>query len=550
MDKFKKTLKTYPITGSLRQDISEDVMPPDNFSVVENFVYRKEGEAASRDGFLKSIETTPFPNPRLFSYGNQLLSSSNKRLNRFDFREETSVFKNNFINLKNDFFFISQKERDIFFPSILRVNDIIHYGYVFQDRVYVKQFDTVEEIISSEETALDQQAFISGFKLMNYGGEVHIVYSAGDNIYVNTVGNEKSGRVTLNVPNLEDFDVLNGSQIHYKDGSENEKFRPFLGTVFGTEQRSTGDSVSSDDTFIVGGDRAFGFRKWVGFRLNGRDYEVGWARYTGMIIVNSDGDIVSKINSAQTPIQDRPDIKTKTPYITIAATNSAYIPLFFSGQAEFDGSEISRPIGVGLLKINEADSDVQSSTLNNHMMFAGSSLNLYDGENFVEYGFTKRPEASLTSITVPERTAPREVPEVQEGDYQVNATMDKFDSLYHTAPFSFSVGSSSSGIGYVKGSIGSITAGDSELHIDGFEIESVVYNTTIKAIEVTLNKIGVVGAFKIGDVDYKIDDRTVVNNKSARKTLYCSTSFCIWSNLYISNATYEYLSNNSTFRNY
>lgn len=525
MDKFKKTLKAYPITSGMRQDISQDVMPPDTLSLVENFVYRKEGEAVSRDGFQKIIETSPYPNPRLFSYGNQLLSSSNKRLNIFDFREETSLLKNRFINLKNDFFFISQKERDIFYPSILRVNDIIHYGYVFQDRVYVKEFDTVQEIISSEETALDQQDFISGLKLMSYGGEVHIVYSAGSNIYVNKVGNNKGDRVTLNVPNLEDFDVLNGSQIHYKDGTNIQKFRLFLGTSFGTEQRSGGDTISSDDNFIVGGDRAFGFRKWVGFRLNGLNYEVGWARYTGMIVVNEEGDIVSKINSAQTPIMDRPDIKTKTPYVTIDATNSTYIPLFFSGQAEFDGSEISRPIGIGLLKITEADSDVQSSTLNNHMMFAGSSLNLYDGENFVEYGFTKRPEASLTSITVPERTAPREVPEVQEGDYQENITMDKFNSLYNEQSFTFSVGVNSTGVGYVKGSIGSISSGSADLHIDGFEVESIIYNTTIKAIEVTLNKIGVVGAFQIDSADYKIDDRTVQSNKSVGRHYTAQPAF-------------------------
>ena len=531
MDKFKKTRATYPITGSMRQDLSEDVLPPDNYSLVENFVYRKEGEVSSRNGFLKIIDTEqPYDTPRLFTYGNQLLLSADKKFNRIDFRESEPVFKNNFTNLKNDFFFISQKERDIFFPSILKVGEILHYGYVFKDQVFVKQFDMVQEVISDVETGLDKQTNISALSLMSYESNVYIVYSSGDNIYVNQVGNKEFQRVTLTVADLKEFTILNGNQIHYIDNSGVQNYVSFLGSVFSAA--TTSDNVfPADDTLTVDGNRAFGFRKWSSFTYKGEFYDIGWARYTGMIVVNSNGDVVSKINSAQTPIQDRPDIKTSTPFITFR--DSVYVPVFFSGQAEFEGGNVTRPIGVGLLKITEAESDVQSTTLNNHMIFAGSSLNLYDGENFVEYGFTRRPEASLTSITVPERTAPREVPDVQEGDYSTNATMDAFQSVYHTTSFTIVAGKGSSGVGYTKGAEGSISSGSADLNLANHEIESIIFNPTIDAIEVKANRLTVLGAFQINGIDYKVDDRTTVNNKSIARHYTVQPTF-------VSGQTYSF----------
>ena len=511
MDKFKKARATYPITGGLRQDISQDVLTPDNYAVVENLVYRKEGEAVSRNGYKKLFQTSNYPTPRLFNYENQLLLSSNKRFNRIDFRDKNEVFKNNFINFKSEFFFISQKERDIFFPSILKVGDIIFYGYVFKDRVYVKQFDTVQKIINVEETPFDQEDNISGLSLMNIENEVFVVYSSGNNIYVNKYGNTKSARVELRLTNLRDFVVLNGDEIHYEDTSGVKNFVKFNGTTFEAPATST-ETIVEDTTFTAGGTRVFGFRKWASFQYQGGAYQIGWTPYVGMVIVDTNGDIVTKINSTQTPVRDRPDITTKTPFIEISG--SIYVPLFFSGQAEFEDGTSIRPVGVGLLRLEQGESDVQATTLNNHMLFAGSSLNLYDGENFVEYGFSRRPNLNFTSVTVPERTSPLTVPEVQEGDYETNVTVDRFDSLYNTQSFTFRAASDSSGVGYKEGTLGAITSGTPDLSLDTFKIESIIYNTSIKAIEVTFNKIGVVGAFQIGGTDYKIDDRVIVNNKT------------------------------------
>ena len=511
MDKFKKARATYPITGGLRQDISQDVLTPDNYAVVENLVYRKEGEAVSRNGYKKLFQTSNYPTPRLFNYENQLLLSSNKRFNRIDFRDKNEVFKNNFINFKSEFFFISQKERDIFFPSILKVGDIIFYAYVFKDRVYVKQFDTVQKIINVEETPFDQEDNISGLSLMNIENEVFVVYSSGNNIYVNKYGNTKSARVELRLTNLRDFVVLNGDEIHYEDTSGVKNFVKFNGTTFEAPATST-ETIIDDTTFTAGGTRVFGFRKWASFQYQGGAYQIGWTPYVGMVIVDANGDIVTKINSTQTPVRDRPDITTKTPFIEISG--SIYVPLFFSGQAEFEDGTSIRPVGVGLLRLEQGESDVQATTLNNHMLFAGSSLNLYDGENFVEYGFSRRPNLNFTSVTVPERTSPLTVPEVQEGDYETNVTVDRFDSLYNTQSFTFRAASDSSGVGYKEGTLGAITSGTPDLSLDTFKIESIIYNTSIKAIEVTFNKIGVVGAFQIGGTDYKIDDRVIVNNKT------------------------------------
>ena len=531
MDRFRKGRVSYPLTGGLRQDISQDVLEVSSFSATKNIIYKKQSEAVSRDRIREVLETNSNENLNLMKYENQMLLSDNSSFKRIDLRERRDVFKSDFKRIETEYFPISQKERDVLYPSITRIGTLIYYGYVYNDSVFIKIFDTEQNTIVEQEVKFDDQMGIKGLSLFAVDSECYFAYITSSTVYVNRYGNTMAGRVFLRVSpenELVDFRVFmtpgtNQEALYYRIGYENPTVRrlnihtPLTGitSVAGNQSlsfvpdREVVPTISENNSTTT----LFGYRLWSSFSFNNETYRVVWTPHTGTFIIDANGNTLAKLNSGQVPIRDRSDILTFTESVTIG--DDVFLPIFSSGQVEYDSGIVNRPIGVGLLKVKNELPNIQSSVLNRHMLISGSSINAYDGENFTEYGFSKRPQIRLGSggVTFPERTQARIVPDLTKSSTTLNLNLTKERSDFNRSPFTFRAEETATFVGFGDG-FGSTTS-SRFLSTTGKFVDSVRFNKSINAIEIIFNdNTKLVGGFTIDGTYYKIDERTEVNNKS------------------------------------
>lgn len=518
---YEEQFFTSPISGQETEGVSDDVLPLPQFRKLENFVYEKEGEVSLRRNL--TLLTNFFQdNPiQLFAYKNQLLVIGEKSIYRYDETQQEFSKIFNKENIKINLDLISQKERDILYPSIFFIGDICYIFYFSDKRILYKKFDVREKQVNQAEDVLESNIEISGISSGSYNNNLYYSYSTENQLFVKQIEGENNSirQFTANNP-IVDHKIV-GNRVYY---NTEDNTSHILNEVFTGSSTTHVEDLTFRDNFsevqtLGGGFKLFDFRIWSEFILDGNEYQLIWTPEIGMFIINNKGIIIAKFNSNFVPLVFEDKMKfigdPKTVNLNDGRRDIVYIPVLQAGQDEFgtgeDSRTVVRPLNIALLSIWISNDTVETGIANDQMLIAGEQLTYYDGERIVEQGFAERPKINITSnpnsfirntIDIPITTDTETVEEKS-----IKYTQRKEIGFYYNSnTFRIMVNESGDIVGY-RQSLGSLISGETLLSLfdqssnletkTNIMVTDIFYDSINRYLAVQLSENAKVGGLSI-----------------------------------------------------
>ena len=402
-----------PLTGKQSDDIPKNLLQLPFLKKVENFVYKKQSSIEGRK-FLKKITDIPALNDKplkVYSYNGKLVFFGEQGVYTYDETQKKYRLLSQRRVLELNTHPLTQKERDIRFPSLALWNNDIYVFYVFNNRIFHerynlsnKRFESVETPFSIAGIGTDEITALSVY--VENKKQIWVGALTDEGIFVQPFrpGLSPEGRPFQNgsVKKAKAL-ILEGGQAYYLLNSHP------LSVTYNTADASSGDidyvnrvfnAVDENNLITAQGFNnkpLHDFYEWTRFDYGGTSYRVVWTPHTGYFVVNSLDQILGHNYSNAVPYEVGSNrmVNLSKPVIV---KGKVFYPVLKTGQLEDLGQgEVLYPLGLELVEIDFDSGYVpEIARVGDQMLVSGAVNSYFNGSQFVELGFTEKPAITKT----------------------------------------------------------------------------------------------------------------------------------------------------------
>ena len=446
-----------PFSGGLSEKISKKILPLPFLTRVSNLRYKREGSLTSRLplGRLESLDPLPDTTLNLFNFDGQLVSLGRESVHSYDIEQKKWNKITDRGSLSFELFPITQKEDDLKVPAFIFNNQDAYCFYWNKGTVLYKRFNpTNRRVMEGERFLFNEAEEPLAMTGALYAEKMYLIVCTASKIKSLTL--RVNPNQQLSVTSRDDLNNdgnvrrarVRGRKFFYIDSDGNFQSQPIVSKDPLIDDPT--DLTASDildpaaDSFTFGlprGRELWGFRDWCRFTYNSQQFKVIWSISQGYFILNSQNQIVGHSHASFVPFKSDDSYRMHYTGEAFEKDDKIYLPVLKTGQIEqVEGTtDVIFPLGMELLEIDILSSPAQMAKIGSQSLISGAVNSYFNGQQFVEYGFTEKPVIEKTPTEDYDRwpygdALERDLPSVGElsrTDYvEFLTNMSKKDSPY------------------------------------------------------------------------------------------------------------------------